>query len=190
MNVKIARPPELGILQIGDPKLREIAEPVRDLSDPAVISDARLLYRALQSFRKQYGFGRATAAPQLGFKRRIIALHLKDWPTLIFNPEITWHSAQTMTLWDDCMCFPSLLVKVRRYRSISVKFLDKDGRVYHKEQCDPAISELLQHEIDHLDGVLAVDHALDKNSLVSRQTFDRDPAYFYQQVEFQPPGNS
>ena len=190
MNVKIARPPEIGILQIGDPRLREIAEPVRNLTDASVIADARMLYRALQGFRKQYGFGRATAASQLGFRRRMIAIHLKDWPSIIFNPEITWKNSQTMTLWDDCMCFPSLLVKVQRMQSVSVKFLDKDGRVYHKEHCDPAISELLQHEIDHLDGILAVDHALDKDSLVSRQAFDRDPDYFYRQVDFRAPADS
>jgi peptide deformylase len=151
-----------------------------------MLEDARLLYRALQSFRKQHGFGRATAAPQLAIKRRMIAIHLRNWPSMIFNPEITWQSGQTMTLWDDCMCFPFLLVKVRRALSVSVRFLDKDGRIYYKEHCDPATSELLQHEIDHLDGVLAVDHALDKDSLVSRQAFERDKDYFLRQVDLRP----
>jgi peptide deformylase len=186
MNLKIARAPEISILQIGDPRLRDIAEPVRDLKDPAVIDDARMLYRALQGFRKKYGFGRATAAPQLGISRRMIAIHLKDWPALIFNPEITWQSQQAMTLWDDCMCFPFLLVKVRRAQSISLKFLDKDGYVHYREHCDVDVSELLQHEIDHLDGILAVDHALDKNALVSREAFDKDKAYFLRQVDFRP----
>jgi peptide deformylase len=186
MNIKIARPPEINILQIGDPRLRTIAEPVLDLTEPAVIEDARMLYRALQSFRKKYGFGRAIAAPQLGIKRRMIAIHLKEWPSLIFNPEITWKSRQTMTLWDDCMCFPFLLVKVSRAQSVSLSFLDKDGQLHYREHCDAATSELLQHEIDHLDGILAVDHALDKESLISRATFEKNKDYFFRQVDFRP----
>lgn len=174
------------ILQIGDPRLRQASALITEFQDPALAYDARRLIRALQTFRQQYGFGRATAAPQLGIHRRMIALHLKDWPAVIFNPEITWRSTETVTLWDDCMCFPFLLVKLRRAASISVRYLDHHGNTHEHEKVDTATAELLQHEIDHLDGILATDHAIDKSSLVSRQAFEQNKSYFLKQVSFAP----
>jgi peptide deformylase len=65
------------------------------------------------------------------------------------------------------MSFPWLMVKVRRHKSISIQYQDEQGCTQEMNHIDQATSELLQHEIDHLDGVLAVDLALDQNSLVS-----------------------
>ena len=120
------------ILQIGDPRLRVVAKPV---SDPAAArDDARKVEDALQGFRDRHGFGRGTAATQLGIEKRIIALHMTDWPGAIFNPEITWRSPGSMTLWENCMSFPFMLAKVRRAESISVRYLDNDGVAHHRER--------------------------------------------------------
>lgn len=91
-----------------------------------------------------------------------------------------------MTLWDDCMCFPDLLVRVRRAASVSVSFEDIEGHLHHKERLDIAASELMQHEIDHLDGVLAVDHAVDRDALVTRAAFLGDPEHFRALVDYSP----
>ncbi len=72
-----------------------------------------------------------------------------------------------MTLWDDCFSFPDLMVKVKRHLAISVSYQDLQGRRRTLE-ADGALSELLQHEVDHLDGVLAVDRAVDSRHIAYR----------------------
>jgi peptide deformylase len=138
----------------------------------------------LAAFRAAHGFGRAISAPQIGVPRRFIALNLGNGPLVMVNPEIVWKSAETFTMWDDCMSFPGLLVKVKRYSSISVCFHDEHGKPQEWLQLNQATSELLQHEIDHLDGILAVDRALDRDSLVLRETFEAQREYFQKQVDY------
>jgi peptide deformylase len=172
------------ILQIGDPRLRAPADLVSDPRDAATLANARRVEDALQGFREEHGFGRGTAATQLGIEQRIIALHMTDWPGAIFNPKITWRSPDSMTLWENCMSFPFMLVRTRRAASISVEFQDANGAAHHRERLDAEISELLQHEIDHLDGILAVDRAIDRDSMLSRKTFDADREYFLGLVDY------
>ena len=136
------------------------------LGDPGLRKDC--LHATLDSFRAQHGFGRAISAPQIGVALRFIAVNLGDQPFTMINPDITWRSAETFTMWDDCMSFPFLLVRVRRHRAISVRYLDDNGNTKIMDKLDQATSELLQHEIDHLNGILAVDHALDADAIVSR----------------------
>lgn len=166
------------ILRLGNPRLRHPAAPVECFTEAALALDCRRLHATLADFRRSAGFGRAIAAPQIGVSRRMVALHLEDRPFTMLNPRIVWRSEDTFTLWDDCMSFPELLVRVRRHQSISVHWQDEQGRPRSFERIDRARSELLQHELDHLDGVLAVDRALDRDSLVLRTEFDSDPEYF------------
>ncbi len=170
------------VLQLGHPLLRQKARPVKSPRTESFLLDAARLEATLSRFRKQHGFGRAISAPQIGVPKRFLALDL-DGPELMINPEITARSDETFTLWDDCMSFPFLLVKVRRAASITVKFSDRNGKEREWRVLDRAASELLQHEIDHLDGVLAVDRALDRDSLVTRDTFDRMREHFEGQVD-------
>ena len=144
---------------LGEPVLREIARPVESFADPVFIRDSQLLYATLLDFRQTNKFGRAISAPQIGCRQRLIATHLHGEPHFIVNPEITWTSAECFTMWDDCMSFPSLLVRLQRARSISVHFQNASGKHEDWEHLDIATSELLQHEIDHLDGILAIDPA-------------------------------
>src|SRR5439155_19654778 len=95
-----------------------------------------------------------------------------------------WRSDETFTMWDDCMSFPSLLVKVRRYRSISLRYQDETGAARVWETLDQAAAELLQHEIDHLDGVLFIDRAEGPDALVHREVFEAQPERFRAQVDF------
>ncbi len=102
----------------------------------------------------------------------------------LVNPVITWRSPDTFTLWDDCMCFPHLLVRLRRHSSVSVAFLDERGQHQSWERLPRAEAELLQHELDHLRGVLATDLPLDAQSIIYRSAFEADPAYFRDQVDY------
>lgn len=172
------------ILQLGDPRLRQGSAPVVDFTDPTFVGNQRRLHATLAAFRRAHGFGRAISAPQIGVPQRFIALNLGTGPQLLVNPEITWTSHETFTMWDDCMSFPSLLVRVQRYQSVSVRYLDEHGSSHEWSRLDWVTSELLQHEIDHLDGILAVDRALDRDSLVLREVFEAQRTYFVQQVDY------
>jgi len=177
------------VLEIGDPRLRRVCEPVTRFEDPLFKEECKRLHEALREFRKAHGFGRAIAAPQINIPKRLIAANLGNGPFTLVNPEITWRSTRTHTLWDDCMSFPMLLVRVQRHASISLRFWDETGKCQEWEKLPADQSELFQHEIDHLDGVLATDLALDRDAIVARTVFERDVAFFRNQVSYGPPPN-
>ena len=172
------------VLPLGDPRLRHPAIPISDVSAPSFRGENERLKAALDSFSREHGFGRGIAAPQIGISSSFISLNLGAGTHSLINPAITWRSPETFTLWDDCMCFPHLLVRVRRHRSISVEFLDEQGQPQSWEGLPLAESELLQHELDHLGGVLATDLAVDTRSLIYRSAYDADPEYFRAQVDY------
>jgi peptide deformylase len=176
------------ILQLGDPRLRQVCTTVTDFQEAAFVSDQRRLHATLAAFRQANGFGRAISAPQIGVSQRFIAMNVRNERLLIVNPEFVWTSEETFTMWDDCMSFPSLLVRLRRHQSISIRFSDENGTVQEWLRLDQPTSELLQHEMDHLDGILAVDRAVDRDSLVLRDVFDAQREYFAKQVDYIIPG--
>jgi peptide deformylase len=117
------------------------------------------LHDTMMAFRSRHGWGRAIAAPQINVHKRIVYLHV-DKPWLLINPTLEAASAETIELWDDCMSFPDLLVRVRRHASITLRWRNEawDEQTLRVEG---VLSELLQHELDHLDGILAVAKAVD-----------------------------
>ncbi len=175
---------EAPVLLLGDPRLRVRSAEVRDFDDAAFTAAGETLAATLVAFRRKHGFGRAISAPQIGAARRLIAVNLGDGPFFVVNPVITSRSEETFTMWDDCMSFPDLLVKVERHRMISLRYQDERGVPVVWERMDLAASELLQHEIDHLDGVLAVDRALPGNSLVIKSVYEADRDRFRREVDY------
>jgi peptide deformylase len=161
------------ILLIGEPSLRQRSAKISNFSDPGFVGQVKELHQALNAFRQEWGFGRAIAAPQIGINKRFIALNLDGEETTMVNPDIIWRAGETFTMYDDCMCFPSILVRVRRNASISVKFQDEKGEAQTWERLPQPLAELLQHEIDHLDGVLALDRAFDEHPIISREVYER-----------------
>lgn len=157
------------ILPLGDPRLRTRCAPVEDVRDPAFRSEAARLVDALEAFRAGHGFGRGIAAPQLGFPRRCVAVRMGGATEVLVNPEITARSPETFTLWDDCMCFPELAVRVRRHLGLTLRWTDLEGAERTLEVADPALAELLQHELDHLDGILALDRAEGPEPVIPRE---------------------
>ena len=145
------------ILEIGDPRLRAPCAAVERV-DP---DELARLAAALAGARARLGFGRAIAAPQIGIVRRIVMIDLGAGPFAVINPEITWRSDDMFEVWDDCLSVPGRLVRVQRHRSISLAFRDAALRPRVWRTLPPDLAELLQHEIDHLDGVLMVDRAID-----------------------------
>jgi len=151
--------PTRPILQLGNPRLYDVSARVDDFHPGALTDILRDLHDTMMGFRAAHGCGRAIAAPQIGVFKRIVYMHI-DGPTAFINPVIDRMSPDQLTLWDDCMSFPGLLVRVRRPRSCRILYQDERGRPCTLQLRDD-LSELLQHEVDHLDGVLATQRAVD-----------------------------
>ena len=150
------------ILKLGDPRLYEVCELVEESELPQVVRWVQELHDAMEDIRRVYGFGRGIAAPQLGIMKRLFYLNL-DKPYVIINPQLKNLSDKEFELWDDCMSFPNLLVKVKRHQSITLTYRDENWKQQDWE-VSGAISELIQHEYDHLDGILCTMRAIDGKS--------------------------
>lgn len=150
------------LLQLGHPLLYQVCDPVQQSELLMVKGWVADLHHVMEEIRTKYNFGRAIAAPQLGIMKRLVYMNI-DKPVVFINPEILHLSDEMMELWDDCMSFPNLLVKVKRHKSLTVRYLDENW-VEHEWQMSDDLSELLQHEYDHLDGILCTMRAIDHQS--------------------------
>ena len=157
------------LLLLGDPRLYETCEPVLESELPLVPGWVADLHNVMEEIRTKYQFGRGIAAPQLGIMKRLIYLNI-DHPQVIINPKFVTVSDETDELWDDCMSFPNLLVRVRRHRSLTMTFRDEHWQPHSRDVTDWNLSELLQHECDHLNGVLCTMRAVDAQSFQWRPT--------------------
>lgn len=152
------------ILLLGNEELYQISEPVKPDEIETLKSVVQDLHDTLMDFREKYHAGRAIAAPQIGVKKRLLYMFI-DKPVVFINPVLEFPDNEMMEVLDDCMSFPNLLVKVMGHKRCRIKYLDMDW----KEQVmslEGDLSELLQHEFDHLDGILATMRAIDNKSFV------------------------
>jgi len=154
------------VLFLGNPRLYETSVPVEKEELDALRGVVQDLHDTLMEFRSKYGAGRAVAAPQIEVMKRLIYMHI-DSPVVLINPRIDQKSPEMIQLWDDCMSFPDLLVKVQRHKACRIQYKDMEWKEQTR-MLEGDLSELLQHECDHLDGVLAVSRALDKYSFALR----------------------
>ena len=163
------------VLQLGDPLLRQKAERVEDPTAPEIRSLVRDLSDTLFYWRSTSGYGRGIAAPQLGVSLRVIFLKLpgvEPWP--LINPEIIACSDDKIVVWDACLSFLSIFMQVERRRQVSVRYQNLDGETLEFEAGDNrSLSELVQHEIDHLDGILAIDRVIDIKTICTREEFEK-----------------
>ena len=161
------------ILKIGNPILYQVCEPVVEEEIPGFSETIELMGKCILAFRKKYGQGRAIAAPQVGLQKRLIVINIER-PYPVFNPEFIEKSDRMCEIWDDCMSFPELLVKVHRHYSLKMRFRDKNW----KEQVwdlEGDMAELIQHEYDHLDGLLATMRAINNKSFKWRKPKNEHP---------------
>ena len=155
------------ILLLGEPALYEISEPVSEDELSAMEAVCQDLHDTLLEYRRVHGAGRAIAAPQIGVKKRVLYMNIGR-PEAFVNPALTFPDSERMPVLDDCMSFPGLLVRVHRYRRCVITYRDLQWRARRLE-LEGDLSELLQHEYDHLDGILATMRADDDKSLVYRR---------------------
>ena len=141
---------------MGDPVLRAEAEFVEDF-------DERLVALVQDMFETMYhAEGIGLAAPQVGISTGVIVVDLRrededDQPLAIVNPSITWHSKKTHKKPEGCLSIPGLEEVVERFTAVRVEGFDPDGNAISVE-ADDLLARALQHEIDHIHGVLFLDH--------------------------------
>lgn len=163
------------VRQLGDPVLREKCEAVKNASAPEIQALVEDLSDTLAYWRKTTGYGRGIAAPQIGVLQRVIFLRLPGedpWP--LVNPRIIERSNERIVVWDACLSFLSIFMQVERNREITVQYQDLRGKT-HEVQAGALrdLSELLQHEIDHLDGILCIDRVTDLKTVCTKEEFEK-----------------
>ena len=140
------------------------SEVLRKVAAPADLNDKEGLKTLVQdlwdTLDKSDGCG--LAAPQIGVQRRLLYMYT-DKPYVFVNPSLSFPDDEKYTLLDDCMSFPGLLVRVERYKRAVISYTDGSGRP-QEMALEGDLSELLQHEYDHLDGILATMRAVDNKS--------------------------
>jgi peptide deformylase len=161
--------PARDILLLGSPTLRQQCTSVKSVASEETKTTIDDLRETLGRFKSEHGFGRGIAAPQIGSLKKIIYIDCEYTGPLI-NPVIVKRSRKKFHLWDDCFSFPDLLAYVQRNYSIEVTFTNELGKQKHLRAVG-ALSELLQHEIDHLNGVLAIDRAIDTRHIILRSEY-------------------
>jgi len=160
------------ILLIGNPLLREKSQNVAtfDSSLKRLVSD---LKDTLTDFQQRKKIGRAIAAPQTGVFQKVIYIHIASRSFALINPEITWKSDETFEVWDSCFSFDvAFFVKTERFKSITVKYQNEKGKMI-EEFFQDDLSELMQHEIDHLYGILATDHLKSTKDIILRDEWEK-----------------
>lgn len=139
------------LMTIGEPVLRGESNPVTKFNNvrlPLILRDmAETMYR-------ENGIG--LAAPQIGIKRRLVVIDIGEGLIELVNPEITHVSEETVGMVEGCLSVPGKRGYVVRPEKVTVKAQDKKGESFTVE-ADGLLARCLQHEIDHLDGVLYVD---------------------------------
>lgn len=151
------------ILLLGNPKLYQVSSNIEREEIGTIQEVVNDLHDTLMDFRKKYGMGRAIAAPQIGVFKRLIYMYI-DKPVVFINPILHFEDDELMEVLDDCMSFPGLLVRVKRYKRCTIQFKNMDFSD-NKLKLEGDLSELLQHESDHLNGILATMRAIDDKAL-------------------------
>lgn len=148
--------PNLPILVAPDARLKRPAAAVGRVDGEV----RRLMENMLESMYAANGIG--LAAPQVGVLKRVIvvdvsALDAPNEPIRLADPEILWHSDDAVVGEEGCLSLPDQYADVKRPSRIRVRYLDHENEIRELE-ADGLLAKCIQHEIDHLDGVLFVDH--------------------------------
>jgi peptide deformylase len=151
----------LTILEIPDSGLRAIAEPVATVDEGV----RTLIDDMFDTMYDARGIG--LAATQVGVERRVVVIDLQEGedeegkplrqPHAYVNPELTWVSEELSTYSEGCLSIPEQYAEVERPARCRVKWLGRDGEP-HEAELDGLLATCMQHEIDHLNGVLFIDH--------------------------------
>jgi peptide deformylase len=146
------------ITWFGDPVLRSkcSAIPVDEIDHPEIMELSATLTSTLQQIRQQVGIGRGLAAPQIGVLKRMFVVFHDDQYQVLINPRVTWSSEEQGLYIEMCLSgYPLAAEKIRPW-SVEIEYYNIHGTVQRLSP-DPMLSRIIQHELDHLDGVLFID---------------------------------
>jgi len=158
----------LPIITAPDPRLKIKARRVAAVDDQV----RRLMDDMLETMRQAIGIG--LAAPQVGVAKRVIVIDVarqeeKSQPMLLANPEILWRSEELATFSEGCLSLPEHYADVTRPGAIRLRYLDYQNEIREIE-ASGLLATCIQHEMDHLDGVLFVDHiSMVKRGMILRK---------------------
>jgi peptide deformylase len=159
---------KLAIIVAPDPVLKRLAEPIACVDREV----RRLMDSMLETMHAAQGIG--LAAPQVGVLKRLIVVDISQpeepaRPYRMANPEVVWRSSEVVSGEEGCLSLPEQFGEVTRPESVRVRYLDEDGEARELE-AHGLLAKCVQHEIDHLDGVLFVDHlsSLKRNIILRR----------------------
>ncbi len=144
------------ILTAPDPRLKAVSEPVSKVDDEI----RRLVDDMVESMYAADGIG--LAAIQVGVPKQVLVMDLdqkdgKKNPRAYINPKILWASKEMATFEEGCLSVPEIWDEVERPAKIRAEYLDRDGK-RHELEADGLLATCLQHEMDHLEGILFLDH--------------------------------
>src|SRR5580692_8196050 len=144
------------IIKLPDKRLRLKSEPVKQID----ASIRKLVDDMFETMYKAPGIG--LAAIQIGVPKRVITLDLSKKeddhkPQVFINAEVSWKSKETSKYEEGCLSIPEYYEEVERPAEVKVKYLDLDGKT-HEIEAKGLLATCLQHEIDHINGVLFIDH--------------------------------
>ena len=149
------------IVEVPDPRLRQISSPVEEVTDEV----RELVSDMFETMYDAPGIG--LAAIQVGVPKRILVIDLKEPaeeggepvkdPRVFINPEILTTSEQDVPYTEGCLSVPDQYAEVDRPDAVRARWLDLDGK-QREEEIDGLLAVCLQHEMDHLNGVLFIDH--------------------------------
>tara|TARA_R110002110_G_scaffold92057_4_gene239612 strand:- start:453 stop:974 length:522 start_codon:yes stop_codon:yes gene_type:complete len=144
------------IITAPDPRLKEVSKPVQRVDDAL----RALMDGMLETMYAAPGIG--LAAIQIGIPKRVIVMDLaregdEPQPRYFVNPEILWTSDDLAVYEEGCLSVPDFYEDVERPARCRVRYLDYQGEI-REEECDDMLATCLQHEIDHLKGILFIDH--------------------------------
>ncbi|MHA2281261.1 MAG: peptide deformylase [Promethearchaeota archaeon] len=160
------------VLLLGNPKLRKNSSDVINF-DEELRRDLENLKDTLIHLQKTKKLGRAIAAPQIGIMKKIVYFQLSERSFYMVNPKIAWRSEEMFNVWDSCYSFDiAFFIEILRHKTIKVEYQDEKGSLVFEDFSDD-ISELVQHEIDHLHGILATDHINDVKKIIMRSEWER-----------------
>ncbi|GAA0605566.1 MULTISPECIES: peptide deformylase [Thalassospira] len=156
------------ILIVPDPRLKKECEPVEEVNDEI----KTLLDDMLETMYAAPGIG--LAAPQIGVMKRVVVMDVSDdkdkpEPLKLINPEIIWESEETSIYQEGCLSIPEQYADVERPAEVGMRYMDENGET-HEIEADGLLATCIQHEIDHLDGVLFTDYlsALKRNMILKK----------------------
>ena len=151
----------LSIIETPDPRLRTVSTPVDAIDDDLV----HLIDDMLETMYDAPGIG--LAAIQVGVPKRLLVIDLQEpeeedgdpvrRPMIFINPQILEGSTELSVYNEGCLSVPDQYAEVERPASIRASWMDRDGRI-REERIDGMLAICLQHEMDHLEGVLFIDH--------------------------------